>query len=198
MTQHFSIVSKFQARCDVSPLDVKNEEDHLDLMKIIIKCADISNITRPFPIARKWAKWCVQEFFDQGDKEKQQKLPLGQLNDRDNLNFPKSQLGFVDFVAGVLFRNLCTAFPNLKFILENIDKNKDLYKILLENHRHDIVDDSDPLKIESKQDISTVIVGDEKWEQFVIGVESLVKKFKDLNESKQKEALELIQTISKK
>jgi hypothetical protein len=38
-------------------------------MELIIKCADISNVLKPFPVARRWALRVTDEFFEQGDVE---------------------------------------------------------------------------------------------------------------------------------
>lgn len=41
----------------------------------------------------------MEEFFRQGDKEKELGLPVGGLHDRDTTNIPKSQMGFIDFIV---------------------------------------------------------------------------------------------------
>jgi hypothetical protein len=184
MSQHFTIVTKFQTRIEASPLLKDNELDRIDLMKIIMKCADISNITRPFTIARKWAKNCVNEFFCQGDMEKEKDLPVGILNDRNNLNFPKSQMGFVDFVAGGLFRNLLMAFPELKTTYDTIEENKSFYKYLFENEIFSIKDETDFEKLKemkAKQDESKVVEEEKKEikveEEVKIAIDPNYKKF---------------------
>ena len=34
-------------------------------MELILKCADISNVLKPFPVARRWALRVTDEFFAQ-------------------------------------------------------------------------------------------------------------------------------------
>jgi hypothetical protein len=138
MTQHFTIISKFIEKTKEKPLDFSIQEDKFEIMKMIMKASDICNITRPFSIAKKWAKNCIQEFFVQGDLEKSKKIPVGQLNDRNNLNFPKSQLGFVDYVALPLFNALVSQVPSLKFITDKIDDNKKFYNQLLLEKKENI------------------------------------------------------------
>ncbi|KAJ1481498.1 hypothetical protein T484DRAFT_1807011 [Baffinella frigidus] len=36
---------------------------------VLIKCADISNVLKPFAVARRWAFRITDEFFQQGDEE---------------------------------------------------------------------------------------------------------------------------------
>jgi hypothetical protein len=124
MASHFSISSKFETRLSMGPLSKENPDDHFQLMKIIMKCADISNITRPFAIAKEWAAYCLEEFACQGDEEKKLKLPVSPLMDRDTVNFPKSQTDFSDFIAGPLFSHLVKAFPHLNFITQTIQENR--------------------------------------------------------------------------
>ena len=65
--------------------------------------ADISNPTKPFDIACLWSKRIVQEFFDQGDKERALGLPITYLCDRKTINFADSQIGFINFVIKPYF-----------------------------------------------------------------------------------------------
>jgi CheY-like chemotaxis protein len=124
MANHFSICSKFQARLATGPLSSDNMEDRLMLLKIIMKCSDISNASRPFNIAKKWANMCIREFLQQGDMEKDRNIPVSPLMDRDTLNFPKSQIGFADFVALPLFKHVTSAFPNLSYMYDAITYNR--------------------------------------------------------------------------
>jgi hypothetical protein len=48
----------------------ENANELQNFLDIFIHSADISNPTKPFPIYLKWAKLIVEEFCQQGDKEK--------------------------------------------------------------------------------------------------------------------------------
>ena len=60
-----------------------------------LHCCDISQQTRKFPVAKKWTYLLFEEFFDQGDKEKEQMLPVSMLCDRNTVNVRDSQPGFI-------------------------------------------------------------------------------------------------------
>ena len=45
-------------------------------MQVLIKSADISNVLKPFAVARGWALRVMDEFFLQGDLESQYGLPV--------------------------------------------------------------------------------------------------------------------------
>ena len=65
-------------------------------MNLLIHSADISNPTKKFQIYWKWAEIVVEEFLQQGDKEKE--LGLKCSFDRDNVTISQNQLGFIDYI----------------------------------------------------------------------------------------------------
>jgi len=67
--------------------------------RCLLHAADLSNPSRPWNIARSWAENVLNEFFAQGDKEKELGIPVGMLNDRAKVNMPNSQIGFIQFMV---------------------------------------------------------------------------------------------------
>ncbi|CAE8620918.1 unnamed protein product, partial [Polarella glacialis] len=55
----------------------------LKWMELFLHLADVSNPLKPFEIGKQWAWRVLEEFFAQGDEEKELGLPIGMLNDRD-------------------------------------------------------------------------------------------------------------------
>jgi len=68
------------------------------VMNTILHSADISNPCREWQVTKAWAFKCLEEFFTQGDQEKALGIPVQFLNDRDKVNRPNSQIGFVEFM----------------------------------------------------------------------------------------------------
>lgn len=62
-------------------------------LQMVIKCADISNPARKLVLSKQWSELIMEEFFRQGDKEKQLNLPISYLCDRYITTIPKSQSG---------------------------------------------------------------------------------------------------------
>merc|ERR1719329_59074 len=60
------------------------------LRNVLLHFADISNPAKTFPLCKEWALRVLEEFFAQGDLEKQNGLPLQPLNDRSKTNVPFS------------------------------------------------------------------------------------------------------------
>jgi len=78
-------------------------EDRHFILQIALKCADISNPCRPWDVSRKWSQKVCEEFFRQGDYERQLNLPVTSLCDRQTTSIPKIQAGFFRFVVSPLF-----------------------------------------------------------------------------------------------
>ena len=64
-----------------------------------------------------------EEFFDQGDLEKQEGLPVSMLCDRETTNIAASQPGFIKFVTEPLFQALYNVMPELQQCLDNLRSN---------------------------------------------------------------------------
>ena len=104
------------------------EKDNQDYMNLIVHSADISNPTKKFEIYYKWAELVVEEFYQQGDKEKE--LGLNCSCDRNKVSLYKSQLGFIDFVEKPFYGLFTKLFPKLNFLDENLNKNREKIKML--------------------------------------------------------------------
>lgn len=72
----------------------------------LIKCADISNVARPFPRAFEWAQILIEEFASQGDLERELGMNVLPMNDRSKIVLEDSQIGFIKFVALGLFSSV--------------------------------------------------------------------------------------------
>ena len=105
---------------------IQKEEDKQDCMNLLIHSADISNPTKKFDVYFKWAKLVVEEFYYQGDKEKE--LGLKCSCDRNIVTIYKSQLGFIDYVINPFFGEFVKVFPKLNYLYENVQENRKTIK----------------------------------------------------------------------
>lgn len=68
MGRHLDILAEFNTRVSAGLIlqDVsKSKSDRLLIMKIALKCADISNVAREFNTYMKWSAMLTEEFFAQ-------------------------------------------------------------------------------------------------------------------------------------
>lgn len=68
-------------------------------METILHAADVSNPIKPFQLYDLWATRVLNEFWDQGDRERELGLNITYLCDRYTVNKSKSQMGFIDFIV---------------------------------------------------------------------------------------------------
>ena len=114
---------------DKKEKDVKNQ----NYMNLLIHSADISNPTKIFDIYFDWAKLVVEEFWDQGDKEKKLNLPC--FCDREKVTIYQSQLGFINFIEIPYFSLLADLNPKMKFFYDNLLNNKNILMSLQEKEK---------------------------------------------------------------
>lgn len=129
MAKHFTIIKEFTTLKEDNTFSMKNPEHRLLLLQIILKCADISNVSRPFKLADKWCDVLCEEFFRQGDLEKANGMEFtSPNNDREHLDKPKSQIGFYTFVCLPLFQTAAKAIPALQVNVEQVEANLAIWK----------------------------------------------------------------------
>lgn len=104
------------------PLWPTGEPNDIKLLELVLKCADISNIVKPFHIGKQWAVRVTTEFFAQGAKELELGLPLTPMCDSTKTRV-SSQIGFSKFVARAAFSALVRIFPSLNILTSNLDEN---------------------------------------------------------------------------
>jgi hypothetical protein len=61
------------------------------MLQIALKCADISNPCRTWNISRLWSYRACEEFYRQGDRERELNLPVTNLCDRNGISVAKVQ-----------------------------------------------------------------------------------------------------------
>lgn len=111
MALHMDLVSAFKARVSSGltlPAVSKSKTDRILLLKIALKSADISNVARPPHIYMKWTNKLSEEFFHQGDVERERKMTVSPFMDRNNFELKKSQIGFLEFIAFPLWSSFAT------------------------------------------------------------------------------------------
>jgi hypothetical protein len=120
MSQHFEHVKKLQAALKDKGDDLTKWESNELPLEMVVHAADISNVTRPFSIAERWADCVLEEFFQQGDRERKLGMPVSPLCDRRKVSKAASQPGFVDFIVKPLFIEV-NAFCNVQPQLQNME-----------------------------------------------------------------------------
>ena len=147
MANHGKIMSLFKSKLLLNEesneykLNLITENDQIkieeqqSLLDFMIHLADLAHNTKLFHISKKWVELLSEEFWKQGDLEKEKNLPVSFLCDRNDINIPQSQKGFISGYIIPTFECLVSVFPTLKFTLDNANNNlKEWQKLLDEKH----------------------------------------------------------------
>ncbi|KAK8891171.1 hypothetical protein M9Y10_028377 [Tritrichomonas musculus] len=128
MSLHFNLVKNTSNLLDNNEFSFENEDHRQIGLDLLLKVADISNVSRPFEIADKWCTILQEEFFRQGDMEKENGIGLSSpMNDRENNDKPKSQIGFYNFICLPLYQVTARVFPKLQVNVEHVKENLEVW-----------------------------------------------------------------------
>uniref|UniRef100_A0A7S1NG74 Phosphodiesterase n=1 Tax=Eutreptiella gymnastica TaxID=73025 RepID=A0A7S1NG74_9EUGL len=119
MARHGEISKAFkELPCLAEDADRTNQEHKSQFMQMMIKGCDVSNIMKPFPVARIWAVAVTEEFYTQGDMEKEKGLDVLPMFDRQKADLAKGQIGFIDFLASHQFNAMADWHPGFEWTRE--------------------------------------------------------------------------------
>ncbi|KAJ9054816.1 3',5'-cyclic-nucleotide phosphodiesterase [Entomophthora muscae] len=125
MSAHFSHVKRIKELCSNLSDSSRGlaESDSLVILTTLIKCSDISNVVRPFEIAKTWSQCLNDEMLRQCDME----LALGiePSVPRDQLigHQSHSQVSFIRGLAMPLFESAVALLPELTVFLRQLRAN---------------------------------------------------------------------------
>ncbi|KAF9575346.1 3',5'-cyclic-nucleotide phosphodiesterase [Mortierella alpina] len=114
-----------------------DEQERLVLCGTLIKCADISNASRPFHVAERWSAVLLQEMCNQADIEKEmavcsgsQSVPAGSTKSLANDRGMQidSQLGFIHGFAMPLFSSVKEMIPEMEYCVDLLQINHKIWQ----------------------------------------------------------------------
>ncbi|KAG0021877.1 3',5'-cyclic-nucleotide phosphodiesterase [Podila clonocystis] len=113
-----------------------DEQERLVLCGTLIKCADISNASRPFHVAERWSAVLLQEMCNQADIEKEMAVcsggpvPTGPTKNLANDQGMQidSQLGFIHGFAMPLFTSVKAMIPEMDYCVDLLQINHKIWE----------------------------------------------------------------------
>ncbi|KAL3308057.1 hypothetical protein Ciccas_013416, partial [Cichlidogyrus casuarinus] len=97
MSKHMNLLADLKTMVEMNHAagsDVLNVDTYsvrIQIMQNLVHAADLSNPTKPLPIYQKWVARISEEFFCQGDLERESGLEISPMCDRLNSCIPSSQ-----------------------------------------------------------------------------------------------------------
>ncbi|XP_014841367.1 PREDICTED: cAMP-specific 3',5'-cyclic phosphodiesterase 4C-like isoform X2 [Poecilia mexicana] len=102
--------------------------ERIQVLKNMVHCADLSNPTKPLPLYRQWTERIMEEFFRQGDKERERGMEISAMCDKHTASVEKSQVGFIDYIVHPLWETWADlVHPDAQEILDTLEENRDWY-----------------------------------------------------------------------
>ncbi|EFX68222.1 hypothetical protein DAPPUDRAFT_63312, partial [Daphnia pulex] len=134
MSKHMSLLADLKTMVETKKvagsgvLLLDNYTDRIQVLQNMVHCADLSNPTKPLDIYRRWVSLIMEEFFQQGDREREQGLDVSPMCDRQNATIEKSQVGFIDYIVHPLWETWADlVHPDAQDILDGLEDNRDWY-----------------------------------------------------------------------
>ncbi|RLN85670.1 hypothetical protein BBJ28_00018155 [Nothophytophthora sp. Chile5] len=147
MARHFEDVALFKtnilsAAMDDDALLIKNVGDKKLLLKMILHTCDVSNPAKERELMLRWTDRVVEEFFVQGDMEKQLGLAVSPFMDRDTIVIKKMQVGFADFIVTPLFSVWAQILVNVNAVAyRSLLSNREFWASLPEEFKPHMIKD---------------------------------------------------------
>ena len=98
MSKHMSLLADLKTMVETKKvagsgvLLLDNYTDRIQVLQNMVHCADLSNPTKPLEAYKLWVDRIMEEFFQQGDKERGAGLDISPMCDRYNATIEKSQV----------------------------------------------------------------------------------------------------------
>lgn len=104
MAKHGTMTKEFDALLADAENNPLSLDSTIEAMRILVKCADISNQARPFDISQTWNEMVYKEFYHEGDLDREAGRDVNPLYNRETNVISKSTIGFITFVVEPLFK----------------------------------------------------------------------------------------------
>ncbi|XP_063747248.1 3',5'-cyclic-AMP phosphodiesterase 4D-like isoform X5 [Eleginops maclovinus] len=109
-----------------------NYSDRIQVLQNMVHCADLSNPTKPLEIYRQWTDRIMEEFFTQGDRERDKGMEISPMCDKHNASIEKTQVGFIDYVVHPLWETWADlVHPDAQDILDTLEDNREWYQSMI-------------------------------------------------------------------
>ncbi|CCD69646.1 Phosphodiesterase [Caenorhabditis elegans] len=135
MSKHMSLLADLKTMVEAKKVAGNNVivldkyNDKIQVLQSMIHLADLSNPTKPIELYQQWNQRIMEEYWRQGDKEKELGLEISPMCDRGNVTIEKSQVGFIDYIVHPLYETWADlVYPDAQNILDQLEENREWYQ----------------------------------------------------------------------
>ncbi|XP_056426543.1 cAMP-specific 3',5'-cyclic phosphodiesterase 4A isoform X4 [Hyla sarda] len=150
MSKHMSLLADLKTMVETKKVTssgvllLDNYTDRIQVLRNMVHCADLSNPTKPLELYRQWTDRILEEFFRQGDKERERGMEISPMCDKHTASVEKSQVGFIDYIVHPLWETWSDlVHPDAQDILDTLEDNRDWYQGMIPQSPSPPPDDQD-------------------------------------------------------
>ncbi|XP_053573988.1 cAMP-specific 3',5'-cyclic phosphodiesterase 4A [Bombina bombina] len=150
MSKHMSLLADLKTMVETKKVTssgvllLDNYTDRIQVLRNMVHCADLSNPTKPLELYRQWTDRILEEFFRQGDKERERGMEISPMCDKHTASVEKSQVGFIDYIVHPLWETWADlVHPDAQDILDTLEDNRDWYQGMMPQSPSPPPDDHD-------------------------------------------------------
>ncbi|XP_048114545.1 cAMP-specific 3',5'-cyclic phosphodiesterase 4D-like isoform X2 [Alosa alosa] len=135
MSKHMNLLADLKTMVETKKVTssgvllLDNYNDRIQVLQNMVHCADLSNPTKPLALYRQWTERIMQEFFCQGDRERECSMEISPMCDKLTASVEKSQVGFIDYIVHPLWETWADlVLPDAQELLDTLQENRDWYQ----------------------------------------------------------------------
>ncbi|XP_020787969.1 cAMP-specific 3',5'-cyclic phosphodiesterase 4D [Boleophthalmus pectinirostris] len=150
MSKHMNLLADLKTMVETKKVTssgvllLDNYSDRIQVLQNMVHCADLSNPTKPLQLYRQWTDRIMEEFFSQGDRERERGMEISPMCDKHNASVEKSQVGFIDYIVHPLWETWADlVHPDAQDILDTLEDNREWYQSTIPQSPSPALDQTD-------------------------------------------------------
>ncbi|XP_051277420.1 cAMP-specific 3',5'-cyclic phosphodiesterase 4D isoform X4 [Dicentrarchus labrax] len=148
MSKHMNLLADLKTMVETKKVTssgvllLDNYSDRIQVLQNMVHCADLSNPTKPLQLYRQWTDRIMEEFFSQGDRERERGMEISPMCDKHNASVEKNQVGFIDYIVHPLWETWADlVHPDAQDILDTLEDNREWYQSTIPQSPSPALDD---------------------------------------------------------
>uniref|UniRef100_A0A8C4GXB6 Phosphodiesterase n=1 Tax=Dicentrarchus labrax TaxID=13489 RepID=A0A8C4GXB6_DICLA len=138
MSKHMSLLANLKTMVETKKVTssgvllLDNYTDRMQVLRNMVHCADLSNPTKPLDLYRQWTDRIMDEFFHQGDRERERGMEISPMCDKHTASVERTQVGFIDYIVHPLWETWADlVHPDAQDILDTLEDNRNWYQSMI-------------------------------------------------------------------
>ncbi|KAM6948700.1 3',5'-cyclic-AMP phosphodiesterase 4B-like [Aplochiton taeniatus] len=138
MSKHMSLLADLKTMVETKKVTssgvllLDNYTDRIQVLRNMVHCADLSNPTKSLELYRQWTDRIMDEFFHQGDRERERGMEISPMCDKHTASVERTQVGFIDYIVHPLWETWADlVHPDAQDILDTLEDNRNWYQSMI-------------------------------------------------------------------